>query len=92
MSQVFGWILQASGVLVVVGLLAFVIATLQGAITNTTVETIYNNTLLMITNFTGQLATVGTLAGVFVIFALMGLVGLGGYIAYQKYGGRGGVM
>lgn len=90
-SQLFSWVLGAGGVLVVIGLLAFVIATLNTAISNTTVETIYNNSLLMFTNFTGQLGTVGTLAGVFLIFALMGLAGFGVWMGYQRTRG-GGIM
>lgn len=90
-NALFSWILGAGGVLIVVGLLAFVIATLNTAITNTTVETIYNNTLLLFTNFTGQLGTVGTLAGVFLIFGIMGIAGIGVWMGYQRVRGGGGM-
>jgi len=73
----FSWVLGAGVLLITVGILVYVIAILQDSITNPAVDTIYNNTLGMFTNFTGQLGPVGTLAGVFLIFGLLAIAGIG---------------
>lgn len=86
--EIFSWILIAGATLITVGILAYVIAILDDSITNTTVNTIYNNTLQMFVNFTGQLGPVGTLAGVFLIFGLLGLAGFG----LWRAGRRGGMF
>ena len=84
--ELFGWVLAAGTLLITIGILVYVIAILNDAITNPTVETIYNNTLDMFVNFTAQLGPVGTLAGVFLIFGLLGIVGLGVWRAGRSRG------
>lgn len=84
--ELFGWVLAAGTVLITVGILVYVIAILDDSIDNASVNTIYNNTLTMFTNFTAQLGPVGTLAGVFLIFGLLGLAGIGVWRAAR---GRG---
>jgi len=77
--QLFGWVIFAGTTLITVGILVYVIAILNDSITSTGANTVYNNTITMFTNFTGQLGPVGTLAGVFLIFGLLAVVGIGGY-------------
>jgi len=84
--ELFSWVLIAGGTLITIGILAYVIAILDESITNATVNEIYNNTLGMFVNFTGQLGPVGTLAGVFLIFGLLGLAGFGIFRAGRTRG------
>jgi len=89
--QLFGWVLAAGSTLITVGILVYVIAILKDSINSTEADTVYTNTLTMFTNFTGQLAPVGTLAGVFLIFGLLALAGIGIY-AGVNYGRNRGMF
>ena len=61
------------------GISVLVLAGFNDSTTNGQAETVFGNGITMFTNFTGQLATVGTIAGVLLLVGLVALVGIAGY-------------
>lgn len=70
-------ILSFIGVLIVAGVSALVLVAFNSSTTNGTAETVYSNGLLMLANFTGQLGTAGTIAGVLILVVLVSAAGIG---------------
>jgi hypothetical protein len=62
-------------------------STLATSLNNTNVTLVWNNITASIVNFSAQLGTVGTIAGVMLLLAL---IGGAGYLIYSKIGGGKG--
>ena len=78
------FILGLFSVGIIAGIYVLVLAEFQTSTTNAEAITVFNNTLTMFTNFTGQLDTVGTIGGVLLLVVLLGAAGIGIYYAYQR--------
>jgi hypothetical protein len=62
-------------------------STLATSLGNANVTLVWNNITASVVNFTGQLGTVGTIAGVMLLLAL---IGGAGYMMYSRIGGGKG--
>ena len=80
LSKYINYFVGAGFALLMLGIVAIVLQEFQGTQSNTTTAyTILGNTLGMFTNMTGQLPTVGKVAGVLALLVVIGLIGLFGY-------------
>lgn len=81
-NAITGAILGLAFAIISIGVTVLVIVGFNDSTTNAQATVVFGNGLTMLTNFTSQLGTVGTIAGVLL---LVGLVSLVGMYAYGKY-------
>jgi hypothetical protein len=89
-----GFALQHPLVMFIVGFFAvgflgavyvIVLAALYSSTTDSTAQTVINNTLVLFSNFTNQFGTIGTVGGVLVLLVLLAAAGIGAAVAYRSY-------
>lgn len=73
-------------VLISIGVGVLVLDAFNSSTTNGAAQTVFGDGITMLSNFTGQLPTIGTIAGILLLVVLVALAGIGGYNYYR---GRG---
>lgn len=63
-----------------------ILGALNSSTTNTTAQTVINNTLDLFTQFTGQFSTIGLVGGILLLLVLVAAAGVGAVWAYRRYG------
>jgi hypothetical protein len=83
------WIGVAIGIafgVIMIAVTSLVLAALATSNNNTNFTTVVANGQSFLVNMTGQLGTVGTVAGVLLLVGLLVASGIGGFMLYNKYG------
>ena len=82
-SQIVGSVVGLGVTVLTISVLAIILAAFKNRTTDTTAQGVIGNGLTMFSNFTNQLGTVGTIAGVMLLLFILAAAGFWGY---QKIG------
>jgi len=80
------FIVSLVGVLITMGVAVLVLDAFNQSTTNAPAQTVFNNGITMLTNFTAQLGTVGTIGGILILVVLVALAGIGGFAFARNRG------
>lgn len=62
-----------------------ILGALYSSTTDTTAQTVINNTLDLFSQFTGQFGTIGLVGGILLLLVLVGAAGVGAAMVYNRY-------
>jgi len=81
---VISFIVGLFAVVIIAGITVLVLDAFNTSTTNASAQAVFGNGVSMLTNFTAQLGTVGTIGGVLLLLILIAAAGLYGYNAYSN--------
>lgn len=87
-TGVVAFVMGLGAVVIGVGVTVLVLDAFNSSTTNGAAQGVFGNGITLFSNFTGQLPTIGTIAGILLLVVLVALAGIGAY----QYGSRRGMF